>query len=128
MGAGVNPASVEEGSPNLTTYSFAHGITPSQDVTINALMDSIYDDFLAKVRAACMSLWCAARACPALPQPSGGATRTLNPELLQVAAGRKMSVEQVRKLAGGRVYTGEQALEVRAVRRGACDLGSWGGL
>ncbi len=31
----------------------------------------------------------------------------------QVAKGRHMSIEAVRKIAGGRVYTGEQAKEVR---------------
>mmetsp|Transcript_15615 Transcript_15615/g.41157 ORF Transcript_15615/g.41157 Transcript_15615/m.41157 type:complete len:828 (+) Transcript_15615:104-2587(+) len=74
-GYGVNPASIESGSPNLTLTSPFAKPSDKQVKIINHLMDAIYDDFLRKV-----------------------------------AAGRGMSVEAVRKAAGGRGYTGKQAL------------------
>mmetsp|Transcript_34336 Transcript_34336/g.86829 ORF Transcript_34336/g.86829 Transcript_34336/m.86829 type:complete len:813 (-) Transcript_34336:265-2703(-) len=77
---GVNPASLEAGSPNLDLLSpFTHP-NEQQVATINTLMDNIYNDFLGKV-----------------------------------AAGRRMSAEAVRGLAGGRVYTGKQAHDVGLV-------------
>ncbi|KAF5829926.1 peptidase family S49-domain-containing protein [Dunaliella salina] len=79
-GYGVNPASIESGSPNLNLTSPFVKPSEKQVRTINHLMDAIYDDFLRKV-----------------------------------AAGRGMSVESVRKAAGGRVYTGKQALQAGLV-------------
>lgn len=77
---GVNPESIEQGSPNLTLQSPFTRPDEKQEAKINEIMDSIYDDFLGKV-----------------------------------AKGRGMTVEAVRKLAGGRVYTGKQTTCSHAV-------------
>ncbi|KAJ9516520.1 hypothetical protein QJQ45_011128 [Haematococcus lacustris] len=77
---GVNPASMEAGSPNLTLFSPFTTPNQQQEALINRLLDDLYLDFMSKV-----------------------------------AAGRGKSVEDIRPLAGGRVFTGQQALKVGLV-------------
>ncbi|KAJ9516363.1 hypothetical protein QJQ45_011037 [Haematococcus lacustris] len=77
---GVNPASMEAGSPNLTLFSPFTTPNQQQEALINRFLDDLYLDFLSKV-----------------------------------AAGRGKSVEDIRPLAGGRVFTGQQALKVGLV-------------
>ncbi|GFH25396.1 peptidase_S49 domain-containing protein [Haematococcus lacustris] len=77
---GVNPASMEAGSPNLTLFSPFTTPNQQQEALINRFLDDLYLDFMSKV-----------------------------------AAGRGKSVEDIRPLAGGRVFTGQQALKVGLV-------------
>ncbi len=76
---GINWDRVTIGN-NAGLWSFNRPYTPSEAARMNALMDSVYDDFTALV-----------------------------------AEGRGLSAAQVEALAGGRVWTGNQALNVGLV-------------
>lgn len=67
-------------SDNASMWSINESYTPAQWIKINALMDEIYESFVARV-----------------------------------SKGRKMTIEQVEKVARGRVWTGEQALALNLV-------------
>jgi hypothetical protein len=132
----VSRAAPPQVGPNADWTSPFKALTPEQEAAVDAHVETTYKVMgptgpalpLADGRPAFnLHLQTLVPSHPALRHPRLPPHTTLVPErrprpqdfLSCVAEGRRMSVDAVRQLAKGRVYTGRQAMEVRGRRAGA---------